>query len=199
MNLNVYQAECQRTKSPQFFGHKVARSVFIARALAAVEALRKLDEVKKALFYGKSFDGLVTDNEVELSCYALQLHNLHMTPQGGMDIIHCIIGKATESGELLEALLKSVDHDGQQFDATNFVEEVGDGFWYDGIGLEAVRATFADAASINNAKLRRRFPDKFTESAAINRDVDAERSVLDEGMAATETAHGASRNGETLR
>ncbi len=37
---------------------------------------------------------------------------------------------------------------------------------------------------INIDKLKARFPDKFTEERAINRDLDAERQVLEEGVAA---------------
>lgn len=179
MDLLTYQTDAQRTKSPQFYGGAVSRAVFIQRVYAAIAALQKLDEVKKALFYNKQFSGLAP-GEDELTSFALQLHNVSSEPQTGIDLIHAIIGKATESGELLEAMMKSLAVDGQPFDATNFIEEIGDGFWYDAIGLEAVRATFADAADRNNRKLRTRFPQKFTEAKAITRDLFAERQQLEQ-------------------
>lgn len=178
MDLLTYQAEAQRTKSPAFYGNAVSRRIFIERVYEAIAALRLLDEVKKALFYNKQFNGLAPA-ELELSSNTLQIHNMAPTPQEGIDLIHAILGKATESGELLEAMMQSLAVGGVPFDTVNFIEEIGDGFWYDAIGLEAVKATFADAADRNNRKLRKRFPDKFTEHEAINRNLAAERSTLE--------------------
>jgi hypothetical protein len=180
MEMVKYQQEAQRTKSPEFHGDKVSRAIFIQRMLAFMDAAKKLDEVKKALFYNKPFDGLVNDGVVELSSFTFDFHNMAVEgqQQTALDILHCIIGKATESGELVELAMNCLCGN-RQFDAVNFVEELGDGFWYDAIGLEAVRATFADATGSNNAKLRTRFPHKFTEAAAINRDLAAERQTLE--------------------
>lgn len=179
MDLSTYQQEAQNTKSPQFYGDKIARRVFIERTLAAIAALQRLDEIKKALFYNKPFNGLEPFDEFDRTCMTLQIHNLAGSPFDGIDLIHAIIGKATEAGELLEALMKSLADNGQKFDGVNFIEEVGDGFWYDAIGLEAVGSTFADAADRNNRKLRARFPNKFTESDAVHRNLDTERQELE--------------------
>jgi|SRR5688572_13386340 len=179
MNLSDYQREAQNTKSPAFYGGNIARRVFVERVAATIAAIQKLDEIKKALFYNKPFNGLAPNNETDRTCMTLQLHNLADVPQDGLDLLHAIIGKATEAGELLEALMKSLADNGKKFDGVNFIEEVGDGFWYDAIGLEAVGSSFEDAARRNNAKLRLRFPNKFTEHDAVHRNVNAERSVLE--------------------
>ena len=65
------------------------------------------------------------------------------------------------------------------FDVTNFKEEIGDGMWYDAIGLEAVDGTIAETQNTNIAKLRARFPNKFTEYDANNRNLSAERKILE--------------------
>lgn len=178
MDLLRYQNEAQNTKSPQYYGDKIARNVFIQRMFAAIAALQKLDEIKKLMFYGKPVAGLAPE-EFDATCMTLQLHNLHNTPEGGIDLLHAIIGKATEAGELLEAVMKATAEPGQPLDAVNIIEEIGDGFWYDAIALEALQATFADAAERNNRKLRTRFPNKFTERDAVRRNLDAEREQLE--------------------
>jgi hypothetical protein len=48
--------------------------------------------------------------------------------------------------------------------------------------LNAVRCTFDECQRINIAKLRQRFPDKFTEYDANNRDLFAERSQLESNV-----------------
>lgn len=178
MDLLTYQREAQNTKSPQFYGERVARRVFIERMFAAIAALQKLDEIKKLLFYGKPVAGVAPD-EFDATCMTLQLHNMHNTPEGRIDLLHAIIGKATEAGELLEAVMKATAEPGKPLDHTNIIEEIGDGFWYDAIALEAIYATFADAAERNNRKLRTRFPNKFTEADAVNRDLFKEREQLE--------------------
>lgn len=178
MDLLAYQAEAQRTKSPAFYGNAVSRRIFIERVYEAIAALRLLDEVKKALFYNKQFKG-IAPGELELTSNALQLHNMAPTPQQGIDLIHAILGKATESGELLEAMMRSLANNGVPFDTVNFIEEVGDGFWYDAIGLEAIGSSFHYVADLNNRKLRNRYPNKFTENEAIDRNLAAERETLE--------------------
>lgn len=184
MNLMKYQAECQNTKSNKFFGERVSKLFFANAVMTAIEALNRLDAIKKSLFYGKDSKNYPVNGEAHANvdsvetCTALQIHRLHDFPQPGLDILHAIIGKATESAELLELLLKSVINN-EPFDRVNFIEEIGDGFWYDGIGLEAVSSNFHDAAGRNNRKLKRRFPDKFKTDDAITRDLDAERAELE--------------------
>lgn len=179
MDLKQYQAEAQNTKSNAFYGDAVALNVFIQRVKSAIVALHDLDEIKKALFYGKSYSHLIEGRR--LNCNNLQLHNLSDNVDKGIDLLHAIIGKATEAGELLEALYKSTI-DNHPIDRTNVMEEIGDGFWYDAIALTAIDehdSGFEQCAALNNAKLRKRFPNKFTETDAINRDLPAERKVLE--------------------
>ncbi|HEX2242026.1 MAG TPA: hypothetical protein VHK27_01970, partial [Gammaproteobacteria bacterium] len=122
MDLVVYQLECQNTKSNKFFGDRVTKSYFENALFEAIEALTRLDAIKKSLFYGKdslSYD--VNGNHRNIDCNSLQIHALHNEPQAGLDILHGIIGKATESGELLEALMNAVIG-GQKLDPVNLVE-----------------------------------------------------------------------------
>jgi hypothetical protein len=193
MNLIQYQTECQSTKSNEFFGDRVTKLFFKNAILEAVEALTRLDAIKKSMFYGKAstrypvnggFEGEEDGkgNAVE-TCASVNVI-LEDSEQGelagnkGVDVIHGILGKATEASELLEALYTAA-YNGQPLDRVNLIEEVGDGFWYDGITLEAVGSNFHDAAARNNAKLKKRFPNKFTTENAVTRDLTGEREMLE--------------------
>lgn len=96
-------------------------------------------------------------------------------------ILHGAIGAVTESGELIDALKKSIYY-GKPLDKVNLVEEVGDVMWYLALILRELDMTFEDAAQININKLRARFGEKFSEFDAQNRDLTKERSILESGV-----------------
>lgn len=175
-----YIAEAQQTKSSSFHGNMISKQQFIDILIQAITALRDLDVAKKALFYGKPNAWLSPVNENTFDCNTLDMQALSNSPHDGIDLIHGIIGKATEAGELLEALFDSAIY-GKKLDAVNVREEVGDGFWYDAIILKVLGETFEGTQKVNIEKLRARFPQKFTEYDAQNRDLSHERRILEVG------------------
>lgn len=101
-----------------------------------------------------------------------------------LQLLHAAIGLATEAGELLDQLKKHLFYD-RELDFTNLIEEGGDGAWYLALllgTLEKVgRIPSSDVALTKNiAKLRQRYPEAFTNEAAIQRDLDEERKILEE-------------------
>lgn len=93
-------------------------------------------------------------------------------------LLHVAMGLCTEAGEFLDALKKWIYY-GKPLDTTNLIEELGDGSWYQRIGVAELEITFQDMLQRNVAKLRARYPEKFTEEHANNRDLDAERKTLE--------------------
>lgn len=93
-------------------------------------------------------------------------------------LIHGAVGLATESGELLDALKKFVFY-GKPLDRTNLIEEMGDAFWYIAILCDVLGTTFEEVQQININKLRARYPNKFVEYDALNRDLENERRILE--------------------
>ena len=170
-----YINEAIQTKSDQFHGELVSAGHVIAVVGGCIAWLQELDKIKKALFYGREFDHPKGDgHHVEA---VGMFHSLGGTREQDIDLVHAIIGKATEAGELLEALKLGMD--GQSLDRINLMEELGDGQWYDAILANALGFTFEEVQQINIDKLRNRYPDKFTEYDAKNRDLGAERKVLE--------------------
>lgn len=93
-------------------------------------------------------------------------------------ITHAILGKMTELGELADQIKKHLIY-GKPLDHTNLVEEFGDGAWYDSLLVNALQIGFEKAWELNIAKLRTRYPNKFTSEQALTRDLGAERATLE--------------------
>lgn len=91
--------------------------------------------------------------------------------------MHGAMGMVTEAGEAMDMLKKHLVY-GKEFDVINAIEEAGDKQWYIALFLDAVGFTMSEAQRRNIAKLRARYPQRFTEAQAITRDLDAERAAL---------------------
>ena len=179
-----YVAEAHLTASPHFHGYCVPLAHFDAVLSQAIDALNALDRVKKTLFYGHDLGPLaegIEIGDVWLNCNGLpgRISDHPEDDEKARNIIHAIIGKATEAGELLE-LLHATTTSGETFDVANAGEEIGDGFWYDALLARACGLTFNGIQRTNIAKLRHRFPNAFTEYDANNRDLFGERRILEE-------------------
>lgn len=98
-----------------------------------------------------------------------------------MDLLHAAMGICTEAGELQDQLKRYIFY-GKQLDVVNLEEELGDICWYVAILCKALGVDWENALKKNIAKLKARYPDKFTEHHAVNRDLEAERSVLEENL-----------------
>lgn len=92
--------------------------------------------------------------------------------------LHAAIGLCTESGELIDALKKSMFY-GRELDLVNVKEEAGDILWYLAILFDEIGTDFETEMERVINKLKTRFPEKFTEEAAYTRDLEKERSVLE--------------------
>lgn len=93
-------------------------------------------------------------------------------------ILHGLMGMTTETGEAMDALKKYLIY-GKPLDMTNLEEETGDLFWYCAILADACDFTFESSMEKNIAKLRLRYPNRFTEYDAMNRNLEGERQILE--------------------
>jgi hypothetical protein len=58
------------------------------------------------------------------------------------------------------------------------MEEMGDLFWYAAFLADAMGVTFEDLFEANIAKFRARYPDKYSDDSAKNRDLESEREAM---------------------
>jgi len=147
----------------------------------------RLDVIKRAIFYGKDHDFHYYGDEMlenfgdNAECHLIrsQLDQLskNVVTTEFARLIHSALGLSTEAGEFVEALLDHVD--GADLDLVNLSEELGDVCWYVAIGSDTVKVPLSEIQQTNINKLKARFPDKFSEEKAINRDLDKEREILE--------------------
>lgn len=95
-----------------------------------------------------------------------------------LTLLHAGMGLASEGGEFLSAIKAHLFY-GRPLDETNLIEELGDIEWFCAQARRVLNISQHEVQSVNLAKLHKRFPEKFTEAAANNRDLAAERKVLE--------------------
>ncbi len=92
---------------------------------------------------------------------------------------HSMFGLVTEVGEFADALKRAKIY-GKAIDKVNLAEELGDILWYMSLALKDLGLSYEQVMDINIAKLKARFPDKYTDDKAINRDLATERKLLED-------------------
>lgn len=95
-----------------------------------------------------------------------------------IDLQHAALGMVTESAEFADMLKKHLFY-GKPLDEVNLREEVGDLLWYCAMALRALNTDFDSVMERNIEKLKARYPQKFTEENAVNRNLDVERKILE--------------------
>lgn len=93
-------------------------------------------------------------------------------------LLHGVIGLCTESGELLDALKKTLFYN-KPLDVVNVKEELGDLLWYIAIIMDSIGTNFDTECGRVIDKLKSRYPAKFETQLAENRNLDDERRVLE--------------------
>lgn len=95
-------------------------------------------------------------------------------------LLHAAMGMCTETGEFMDMLKKHILY-GRTIDNVNLEEELGDLQWYVALAIDELQTSFGFIFETNIKKLRARYPDRFSEFNANNRDLEAERKILEEG------------------
>ena len=95
-----------------------------------------------------------------------------------LDILHGAMGLSTEANEVLDNLKKTIYY-GYDFDRDNLIEEMGDCMWYLALIADTLGVNFKEIADKNIAKLRTRYPRRFTKEDSLARDTNAERKVIE--------------------
>jgi hypothetical protein len=155
----------------------------------AVKAGDLLDNFKKIAIYGKPVATLALVEHIQLLEKAtarlksmvvgeeLKLPNHTELAPPSIRVAHAAIGFFTESGEMLEAIVAEMLTG--KLDTVNFCEEIGDTEWYKAIALDALQADEGAIRTKVINKLKARYGEKFSAHAALNRNLSAERAVLE--------------------
>jgi len=145
-----------------------------------------LDYTKKGVFYNNytKYD----ENFLDLSNKLNDLMLKYVTDGGNRStessinfrIFHGLLGTITESSELAMVLLKYLETG--EVDKVNVGEEFADSDWYKAIAFDELGLEESVTRQNVIEKLRVRFPDKYSDDAAANRNLDAEREQLAKGI-----------------
>jgi NTP pyrophosphatase (non-canonical NTP hydrolase) len=93
-------------------------------------------------------------------------------------LLHVAMGLVTEAGEFVDQLKRHIYYS-KELDATNLLEELGDITWYQRIGADELEMNLIEILDRNVAKLKVRYPGKFSQAEAENRNLEAERKTLE--------------------
>ena len=95
-----------------------------------------------------------------------------------LDDLHMILGLQTESAEISDVYKKNIAY-GKDLDLVNVKEEIGDLMFYI-VNLCTLKGwDLEDILQTNIDKLKARFPDKFSNENALNRNLENERRILE--------------------
>jgi NTP pyrophosphatase (non-canonical NTP hydrolase) len=96
-----------------------------------------------------------------------------------MRLLHAAMGLCSEAGEMIDGVKAHIIY-GKELDRTNVIEELGDLLWYISLACSAIDVSLETVMEVNIAKLKRRYPNKYSDKDAVMRDLKAEREVLEE-------------------
>ncbi len=150
-----------------------------------IEAITK--EVKKAEERGEfDWDRVPASDRVMLATrteapVTAEMRDRIMNSQV-IRLLHAGIGLATEAGEFLDQLKRHIFY-GKPLDKTNLMEEMGDTDWYMNLACDALHTTMAVIEQANIKKLAARYGEKFSEDAALLRNLGLELKVLEDNLA----------------
>lgn len=183
LSLEQFVEDAIKTES-KIDSVKVNETLLSETISILISAGNILDQIKKNIFYEKTYDidalmlqvnklnqSISSLNSIDTNDIVDKKSTLSINPR----IFHSIIGISTEATELLEAL----DPAGNNMDNINIAEEFSDIDWYKAIGCNELDIKWVTILDAVIAKLKARYPNSFTSEDAINRDLNKEREILD--------------------
>lgn len=84
------------------------------------------------------------------------------------DLMTIALGLAGEAGEFAD-LIKKWHAQGHELDTLNLADELGDILWYLANGARLLDISLSTIATVNIAKLIKRYPEGFSADRSINR------------------------------
>lgn len=113
------------------------------------------------------------DTYQEFSIMVKELKSPH-----GDKLMQSGVGMATEVGEYLDQIKKHVFQD-RELDVVNLKEELGDILFYLELGCQTLGISLYKVMEANISKLRSRYPQGFNTNKSKERNIEAERKLLE--------------------
>lgn len=132
------------------------------------EAHRDAIRDNKALVSACLPSGQLSQDEHQVLAYRTSRRVYPVLTYQQFELIHAVLGLASELGEIADTVKKHVIYQ-QPLDASNIVEEQGDLDWYGALLMTAIGELRSIAMTKNITKLRKRYPEGYSDLAAIAR------------------------------
>lgn len=84
------------------------------------------------------------------------------------EIVNACLGLSGEVGEVNDIVKKYIFH-GHDIEINDLVKEISDCMWYIALMCQGLGIDMGEVARINIEKLKKRYPNGFSEQASINR------------------------------
>lgn len=179
MKPSQYTELAQRTSAPitpeimERFANPRMLTMMVYKIRRMIQIAEILDHIKKHVFYGKP---ITIEPDYPSPANYFQILKT-FSNENAMKIFHGILGKASEIGELLQAMENMIESG--TLDVVNVKEELGDDQWYNAELLKGLGCSFEEVWTQNIAKLAARYGSRFSDEAALNRNLVNEREVLE--------------------
>lgn len=151
---------------------------------SAIQVAAQVDRLKRAMIYGKKDDLMDVANFLPNISLEQKVGEFSLTPEQ-FRLMHAALGMLTEAAEFAETIADHV-FKGVTLDPVNLKEEVGDQMWYQAQPMNIFGWKVESVMQTNIDKLAARYPEGFTEEKALNRDLAAERQILEGKPPATQ-------------
>lgn len=165
-----YEKEAARTQSEEVYFKNVPLYALRSAVRNAIGWADELGRIKAAIFYNRQYLCYVRNNYFP-SCLEIIIEHSEKE-KTVINLIHAILGIASEAGEMLERLQDIIEY--KNIDDINMIEEAGDLQWYVALLARTLNITINDIQEANIAKLRKRYAEKFTTDEANNRNINVE-------------------------
>lgn len=185
MQINDYQSKVLRTDLEDYSGFqgrlKENRQTVHAAIKGFMISSGVLDLMKKKIAYDAQPDKLFrvdAENSAALLNFndPIFLDKIAESEELSQ-LFHYTIGAITELNELMLALTKGAITG--NLDKVNIGEELGDVYFYSTAATERLGLDSETILARNRAKLEARYPNKFNNNDAVNRDLEKERNILE--------------------
>lgn len=164
MDNKTYLSAAERTEKKFPDGLTVPAKLYHELAnlfIDFTDTAQRIDEFKKRLIY-KEIPIAPGEPTIKLD-------------QRKTEFLHAIMGMVGELGEIADSLGTDLSISNR----THFLEELGDYRWYESVFYRYLETSQEQVQEMNIRKLAARYPEKYTDEAALFRDKAAEFSAMD--------------------
>jgi hypothetical protein len=180
---NYYKNVVNRTLSTNVYTNNISFKQYCQYIDHLYNFAELTDKLKASLFYGRKFKQF----EGEPDCIPEDTVE-HKAPyvSANANTIHALLGLISESCELLQNVINPKEGDNVQN-----IAELGDITWFYTLLLDSMSYLKPDSSldeflvyihSVNETKLKVRYPDKFSADLAINRNTQEEDKAISQAL-----------------